>query len=107
MLRFSKTSDKVPFERLKYKLKWYGINRNIHNWVSDFLSNHTQRVTVDGASYPTATVDSGAPRGSVHGPILFLLYINDLPKHLQHGSNVNFFADNNILYRTGDSNKDA
>ena len=107
MLDFSKAFDKVPFERLKYKLKWYGINGNIHKWVTDFLGNRTQRVTVDGVSSPTARVDSRVPQGSVLGPLLFLFYINDLPDYLQQGSNVNLFADDSIIYRTVNSKEDA
>ena len=72
-LDLSKAFDKFPFERLKYKLEWYGFNGNTLHRVADFLSSRTQRVTVDGISSLTATVDSGVPQGSVLGHLLFLL----------------------------------
>ena len=106
-LDFSKALDKVPFERLKYKLNWYGLLDNLLNWISDFLSNRTQRATIDSVSSPVATVDSGVPQGSVLGPLLFLLNINDLPDYIKQGSKVNLFADDNILYRCVNSKDDA
>ena len=106
-LDFSKAFDKVPFERLKYKLQWYGICGDIHKWISDFLTSRTQQVTIDGISSPIATVDSGVPQGSVIGPLLFLLYINDLPDYLTNGSKTNLFADDSILYRPVNSPEDS
>ena len=98
LLDFAKAFDKVSHKRLLSKLTSYGITGNTHNWITYFLSNRKQRVSVNGAlSDITYYVTSGVPQGSVLGPILFLLYINDINENVQ--SSIRLFADDIIIYR--------
>ena len=96
LLDFAKAFDKVPHKRFLCKLTSYG---NTHNWITSFLSNRKQRVSVNGALSDTTDVTSGVPQGSVLGPILFLLYINE---NIQ--SSIRLFADDSIIYRKIKSN---
>ena len=66
-------------------------------WVKSFLSNRTQHVSINGSHSALANVTSGVPQGSVLGPVLFLLYINDITNQIQ--SNIRLFADDSIVYR--------
>jgi len=99
ILDFSKAFDKASHQRLLYKLQYYGIHGNLHQWISNFLGNRTQRVVLDGATSDEISVTSGVPQGTVLGPILFLAYINDLPECLKY-SKVRLFADDAIVYKT-------
>ena len=97
VLDFAKAFDTVPHDHLLGKLDHYGIDKNIHSWVKSFLKGRTQRVVVDGDQSSSAEVESGVPQGTVLGPLLFLIYINDLPDSVK--SQVRLFADDCLLYR--------
>ena len=97
LLDFSKAFDKVPHERLLIKLRHYGIRGNILSWIQSFLTGRSQKVLVEGQSSSSSPVTSGVPQGTVLGPLLFLLYINDLPDSVQ--STTRLFADDSLLYR--------
>ena len=76
----------------------YDIDSKILLWITNFLNNRKQRVVVDGSFFSNyADVESGVPRGTVLGPLLFLLHINDLPSCVN--SKVRLFADDCLRYR--------
>ena len=76
----------------------------IWTWISNFLKQRKQCVVVDGIQSDLVTVDSGVPQGTVLGPILFLLHINDLPSVIS--SKVRLFADDCLVYREIKSRQD-
>ena len=104
VMDFSKAFDKVCHTRLLLKLQNYKLNAQVCNWVASFLSCRSQSVIVEGESSDTIPVTSGVPQGSVLGPILFLIYINDLPDYTRH-SQVRLFADDTIVYITFENSK--
>ena len=105
LLDFSKAFDKVSHSRLLLKLAHYGVQGQTLRWVEAFLRNRTQEVVVRGERSDTIPVTSGVPQGTVLGPALFLVYINDLPEWV--GSTPRMFADDCLLYREVNSRQDA
>ena len=97
IMDFAKAFDKVPHRRLLYKLGYYGIRGSTHKWLSSWLSERSQKVVLDGQASDPVPVLSGVPQGSVLGPVLFLIFINDLPDNIR--SSVRLFADDCVLYR--------
>ena len=97
-LDFQKAFDKVPRTRLLLKLSAYGIEGKVLCWIADFLSDRKMRIMVRGEYSEWVDVISGVPLGSVLGPILFLIYLNDIPEIVN--CNIKMFADDTKLFRT-------
>ena len=103
-LDFRKAFDSVPHRRLLKKIEAYGISGNILMWLKDFLDGRLQRVVLDGFESGWNRVISGIPQGSILGPILFIIFVNDLPSVV--GSICKMFADDCKIYRRIVSNQD-
>ena len=95
-LDMSKAFDKVWHSGLIFKLKQNGISGKLLSLIEDYLRNRKQRVVLNGSSSEYCDINAGVPQGSVLGPLLFLIYINDFEYNLK--SKVNFFADDTMLY---------
>jgi len=97
-LDFAKAFDSVVFTKLLFKLESYGITGNCLHWICDFLTNRTQRVKVGSALSSPSSVRSGVPQGSVLGPTLFLIFINDICNIVNNDVELRLFADDVKLY---------
>ena len=97
----------MPHQRLLLKLKAHGIGNDVINWIEKWLTHRRQRVIVDGEISNWKSVLSGVPQGSVLGPILFLIYINDLEDDIS--SKVLKFVDDTKVFRkvTNDTDKQS
>ena len=83
LLDFSKAFDKVSHEKLLFKLHRYGVRGHVLHWTNAFLANRSQTVVLEGEKSSQVSVTSAIPQGSVLNPILFLVFINDLPDHIR------------------------
>ena len=97
ILDFEKAFDTPPHELLKSKLFSYGIGGKALKWIDSFLCFRRQRVVVIGVKSDWAPVLSGVPRGTVLGPLLFSLYINDISSDIE--SEIRLYADDCVCYR--------
>ena len=102
-LDLSKPFDKVPHDLLLTKLHRHGISGTALRWFASYLSNRQQRVVLEGAFSDWLPVTSEVPQGSILGPLLFLVFANEMPSYVQHGSSLALFADDSKLYRPIDS----
>ena len=105
LLDFSKAFDKVNHLKLLYKLQLHAVQGKTLRWIESFLIGRNQTVVLKGKNSDELPVSSGVPQGSVQDPILFLLYINDLPDNLQ--SQVRLFADDTAVYLTVEGQADS
>jgi hypothetical protein len=92
----SKAFDRVWHDGLLYKLKKFGIHGSLLLWFADYLSERYQRVVIKGQRSESGMIKAGVPQGSVLGPLLFLIYINDLTTITR--ANIKLFADDTSLY---------
>ena len=95
-LDISKAFDKVWDDGLLFKLNQNGITGSLLKLFENYLHNREQRVVLNGSFSDYSPVESGVPQGSVLGPLLFLVYINDLESNIK--SNIKFFADDTMLF---------
>ena len=92
----SKAFDRVWHKGLLFKLHSVGISGSLLQWFTDYLANRKQRVVIPGVSSSWSSVEAGVPQGSILGPLLFLLYINDIVENIN--SSIRLFADDTTLY---------
>ena len=102
---FQKAFDSVPHKRLAQKLESCGIDGNVLAWVKDFLAERKQTVVINGIKSSEGKVTSGIPQGSVLGPLLFVIYINDLPRGLKTVAKM--FADDTKVFARSDTDDGA
>ena len=93
-----KAFDRVWHRGLVRKLFAYGIKGKLLFWFSDYLTNRKQKVVLRGGCSPAENIAAGVPQGSILGPLLFILYINDIVSNIK--SNIRLFADDTSLYLT-------
>ena len=94
-LDISKDFD-VWHEGLFFKLEQNGVSGSLLVLFQNYINNRKQRVVLNGAFSEYSSIESGVPQGSILGPLLFLIYINDLEKNIK--SNIKFFADDTMLF---------
>uniref|UniRef100_A0A914NTQ6 Reverse transcriptase domain-containing protein n=1 Tax=Meloidogyne incognita TaxID=6306 RepID=A0A914NTQ6_MELIC len=96
---FKKAFDSVPINLLLYKLKRAGITGKLLTFLENFLTNRSFRVKIDDVLSENKPINSGVPQGSVLGPLLFLIFINDLPNYISENVGIKMYADDVKLYK--------
>lgn len=105
-LDFKRAFETINRELLILKLQKYGFGPKIINWITDYLNNRTQRTKIYNCESSLKSTRFGVPQGTVLGPNLFILYINDIINSIKKCS-VQLFADDTLLYFIGDNESDV
>jgi len=103
-LDLSKAFDTLDHQILVNKLNYYGIRGVANSWIESYLNDRKQFVKFNEHCSPTSVIKCGVPQGSILGPLLFLLYINDLPSYSPNLHFIMFADDTNIIYSNKDPN---
>ena len=106
LLDYAKAFDSVPHQRLLLKLQSLGVHDQLLKWICSFLTTRSQRVVINGQFSEWLSVDSGVPQGSILGPLLFILYVDDIRSVVQTSS-LRLFADDVCLYAQISSDDDC
>ena len=97
-LDLSKAFDRVWHKGLLFKLKQLGISGPLLSWIDNYLSNRHQRVVIDGQCSDWIKIEAGVPQGSILGPLLFVVFINDIVREIR--ANIKLFADDTSLFHS-------
>ena len=95
---FAKAFDRVSHKKLSETLSSYGLGGNILNWINEFLTGRTQRVEIEGVLSSPLAVISGVPQGSVLGPLLFIIFIDDIQHCCIENCKIGLYADDSKIY---------
>ena len=105
---FQKAFDTIKHDLILKKLKnQFSINGCLLRFISNYLKDRSQRVVLENCYSAFKPVNSGVPQGSILGPLLFLLFINDISEGLDHKTNISLYADYTKLWREMSSERDC